>query len=231
MLAICCESTIPIDLNTQRVAAVLKIVLRYAQHMSSAAPTPPAGMLLGYARGPQPLVEAQVDALSAVGVDSARVYREVDDSADRQEGRPALAALIDYARTGDTVVVTGLDRLGRSSSEALSTISEFRERGLDLWTTRERVDSREKVGAMIVGVLASLAMLDAESVRSASQRRRPRAHSGRSAIGRPRSLSREQVALAERLRDAGDSVPTIAASLGVSRATLYRSLAEKQVTQ
>lgn len=46
-------------------------------------------------------------------------------------------------------------------------------------------------------------------------------------IGRPKALTADQVALAERMRASGEPVPVIAETLGVSRATLYRTLAEK----
>lgn len=51
--------------------------------------------------------------------------------------------------------------------------------------------------------------------------------SPRLAIGRPRALSPDQIALAERMRAAGEPVPEIAKTLGVSRPTMYRLLAEK----
>jgi DNA invertase Pin-like site-specific DNA recombinase len=54
---------------------------------------------------------------------------------------------------------------------------------------------------------------------------------GNASLGRPRVLTDDQVELAKRMRANGDPVPTIAATLGVSRATLYRTLAEKRTTR
>ncbi|TDZ41633.1 DNA-invertase hin [Mycobacteroides franklinii] len=80
---------------------------------------------------------------------------------------------------------------------------------------------------MIAGVLASLAELELELQRE----RRAASRAARKArdmpIGRPKALDADKAALAGRMRDSGEPVPTIAASVGVSRATLYRYLAER----
>lgn len=75
--------------------------------------------------------------------------------------------------------------------------------------------------------MASLAELELELGRE----RRDAAKAARKArnlpIGRPRVLSPDQIALAERMRAAGEPVPEIAKTLGVSRPTMYRLLAGK----
>jgi DNA invertase Pin-like site-specific DNA recombinase len=90
-----------------------------------------------------------------------------------------------------------------------------------------RVCSLRATGRMIAGVLASLAELELELQRE----RRTAAKSARKArglpIGRPKALDPDQIALAQRMRDNGEPVPVIAETLGVSRATLYRTLAEQ----
>ena len=79
---------------------------------------------------------------------------------------------------------------------------------------------------MVAGVLASLAELELElgRERRAASRRARRAR-GQS-IGRPKSLDQSKVALAQRMHTSGESASTIASTLGVSRATVYRVLAE-----
>ena len=78
----------------------------------------------------------------------------------------------------------------------------------------------------LAGVLASLAELELELGRerrtAAREARRARGQS----IGRPKALDKSKTALAQRNRAAGESASTIAATLGVSRATVYRVLAE-----
>jgi DNA invertase Pin-like site-specific DNA recombinase len=186
------------------------------------------GSQLGYARvstGHQSL-DQQVDALTAAGVDAARVYSDRLSGTSTREQRPGLAALLDYARPGDAIVVVGIDRLGRNAAEVMTTIRELGERDIVLRSLREGIDTTNATGRMVAGVLASLAELELELGRE----RRAAAREARRArgqhIGRPKALNHKKAALAQRMHVSGESAGTIAATLGVSRATVYRVLAE-----
>lgn len=197
--------------------------------MTTATAPAAAGQLLGYARvsTDHQSLDAQTDALTAAGVDAARVYADKLTGTSTKEQRPGLAAVLDYARPGDTIVVVGIDRLGRNAAEVMLTIRDLGERGIVLRSLREGIDTSNATGRMIAGVLASLAELELELGRE----RRTASRAARKArdlpIGRPKKLTAEQIALAERMRASGEPVPVIAQTLGVSRATLYRTLAEK----
>ncbi len=191
------------------------------------ATAPTTGQLLGYARvstGHQSL-DAQTDALTAAGVDPARVYSDKLTGTSTKEQRAGLAAVLDYAREGDTIVVVGIDRLGRNAAEVMLTIRDLGERAITLRSLREGIDTSNATGRMIAGVLASLAELELELQRE----RRAASRAARKArdmpIGRPKKLDADKAALARRMRDSGEPVPTIAETLDVSRATLYRYLA------
>ena len=100
------------------------------------------GAQLGYARvstGRQSL-DQQLDALTAAGVDPERVYRDKLSGTSTREQRPGLAALLDYARPGDAIVVVGIDRLGRNAAEVMTTIRELRDREIVLPSLREGID-------------------------------------------------------------------------------------------
>jgi DNA invertase Pin-like site-specific DNA recombinase len=190
--------------------------------------TTATGTQLGYARvstGHQSL-DQQVDALTAAGVGTTRIYSDKLSGTSTREQRPGLAALIDYAREGDAIVVVGIDRLGRNAAEVMTTIRELGERKIVLRSLREGIDTSNATGRMVAGVLASLAELELELGRerrsAAREARRARGQS----IGRPRALDTPKAALAQRMHASGESASTIAAALGVSRATVYRALAE-----
>ena len=195
----------------------------------TATATPTTGAQLGYARvstGHQSL-DQQLDALSAAGVDPDRIYRDKLSGTSTREQRPGLAALLDYARPGDAIVVVGIDRLGRNAAEVMATIRELRDRDIVLRSLREGIDSSTAAGRMVAGVLASLAELELELGRE----RRTAAREARRArgqhIGRPKALDEKKAALARRMHSNGEPVSTIASTLGVSRATAYRVLAEE----
>jgi DNA invertase Pin-like site-specific DNA recombinase len=191
--------------------------------------TAPTGVQIGYARvstGHQSL-DQQLDALTAAGVEPNRVYSDKLSGASTREQRTGLAALLDYARPGDAIVVVGIDRLGRNAAEVMTTIRELGERNIVLRSLREGIDSSNATGRMIAGVLASLAELELELGRerrtAAREARRARGQS----IGRPRALDQKKAALAMRMHASGESASTIANTLGVSRATVYRVLSEQ----
>ena len=184
--------------------------------------------VLGYARvstGHQSL-DQQVDALTAAGVDSARVYTDKLSGTSTREQRPGLAALLDYAREGDAIVVVGIDRLGRNAAEVMTTIRELGERGIVLRSLREGIDTSNAAGRMVAGVLASLAELELELGRERRAAAREARKARGQAIGRPKALDAQKAALAQRMHAAGEPATTIASTLGVSRATVYRVLAQ-----
>jgi DNA invertase Pin-like site-specific DNA recombinase len=185
------------------------------------------GTVLGYARvstGHQSL-DQQVDALTDAGVDSARIYNDKLSGASAREQRPGLAALLDYAREGDAIVVVGIDRLGRNAAEVMTTIRELGERGIVLRSLREGIDTSNAAGRMVAGVLASLAELELELGRERRTAAREARKARGQAIGRPKALDAQKAALAQRMHATGEPASTIAATLGVSRATVYRVLA------
>jgi DNA invertase Pin-like site-specific DNA recombinase len=160
-------------------------------------------------------------------VNPERVYRDKLSGTSTREQRPGLATLLDYARPGDAIVVVGIDRLGRNAAEVMSTIRDLRDRDIVLRSLREGIDTSNATGRMVAGVLASLAELELELGRerrtAAREARRARGQS----IGRPGALDKSKAALAQRMHASGESASTIAAALGVSRATVYRVLAEQ----
>jgi len=143
--------------------------------------------------------------------------------------RAGLAALLDYAREGDAIVVVGIDRLGRNAAEVMTTIRDLGERGIVLRSLREGIDTSNAAGRMVAGVLASLAELELELGKERRTASRDARRARGQSIGRPKALDQTKVALAQRMHASGESASTIASALGVSRATVYRVLAHNDV--
>jgi DNA invertase Pin-like site-specific DNA recombinase len=115
---------------------------------------------LGYATAStvEQNLEGQLAALNAAGVDPRRVFTDKLSSAERV--RAGLHAMVSYARSGDTVIVVALDRLGRSAAEVTRTIADLTDRGIRLRTLKEGLDTGTTTGRVVAGILTSLAQLD-----------------------------------------------------------------------
>jgi DNA invertase Pin-like site-specific DNA recombinase len=185
---------------------------------------------LGYARvsTDHQSLDQQHDALTAAGVD--RVF--TDRISGTRDDRPGLAALLDYAREEDIVVVVALDRLGRSLAGIVRTVEALSARGVMLRSLREGIDYSTAVGRMVAGIFAALAEYERELIHERAAVARQAARARGKQTGRPRALTSDQIRLAHRMREAGESVSTICTALKVARSTLYRAFgdAEQQDT-
>lgn len=186
-------------------------------------------MMLGYVRvstGHQDL-ERQIASLVEAGIDPERIWQDKRSGANIH--RDGLQALLDYARSGDTIVVYTLDRLARNLRETLNLIHDLTQRGVGLRSLRDAIpiDTSDDnlMGRMAVLLLA----LFAEMERAWNRERvaHARTKTGRPP-GRKRSMTTEQVALAARMRARDESIATICETLKVSKSTLYRSLAKEE---
>ena len=185
----------------------------------------PVTAILGYARvsttGQD--LDGQLTALNAAGVDTDRVFTD-KLSGSAKTARPGLDATLDYARAGDTVVVTAIDRLGRSVAEVTRTIAELGERRILLRALREGIDTATPAGRAVAAIMATLAELELElgRERRAASRESRRAKS--LPATKPYKLSADRQQQLRRLAATGEPVRELAAAFGIGRATAYRYL-------
>jgi DNA invertase Pin-like site-specific DNA recombinase len=127
-------------------------------------------------------------------------------------------------RSGDTVVITALDRLGRSKWELLTLAEEFKTRGVELSSLRESFDTSTQVGAVAFGFFGSLARMDREFVGERTKAGMERARQRGAKIGRPRVVSDAMLEVAIRKRQRGWSYGMIAREMGLKKSTVVRYL-------
>ena len=181
--------------------------------------------ILGYARvstAGQDL-DGQLVALAAQGVESDRVFTDKLSGAVNTD-RPGLAALLHYAREGDTVVVTAIDRLGRSVAEVTRTITELGERRILLRALREGIDTSTPTGRAVAAIMATLAELELELGRERRAASRDSRRARRLPATKPAKLTLERQQQLRRLAETGEPVHELAKAFGISRATAYRYL-------
>jgi len=179
--------------------------------------------MVGYARvsTDHQSLEAQRDALTAVGCE--RIFTDTLSGA--RDDRPGLTALLVYVRSGDAVVVTALDRLGRSLSAVIRTVETLTAAGVLLRSLREGIDYSTPTGRMLAGIFASLAEYERELMHERAAAARAAARLRGRHTGRPPRLTPAQTRQVRALRDGGETIADLVTSYSVSRATIYRALA------
>lgn len=182
---------------------------------------PPVSDVLGYARvsTAHQNLDMQIDALQKAG--AQRIWTERMSGG--RDDRPELAALLDYARAGDVLAVWRLDRLGRSLPHLLSVVADLEERGIELRSLTETLDTATAGGRLVFHVFAAVAQFERAlaSERSAAGVAAARA-AGR-IPGRPK-LPAATIDAVHRLDKTGATRTSIARSLGISRSSVYRAL-------
>lgn len=181
--------------------------------------------ILGYARvstAGQDL-DGQLVALAAQGVESGQVFTDKFSGAVNTD-RPGLTALLHYAREGDTVVVTAIDRLGRSVAEVTRTIAELGERRILLRALREGIDTGTPTGRAVAAIMATLAELELELGRERRAASRDSRRARRLPATKPAKLALERQEQLRRLAETGEPIHELAKAFGISRATAYRYL-------
>lgn len=133
----------------------------------------------------------QVSTLSAAGVTPGRMFSD-EVSGAVGTARPGLARLLDYARSGDIVIVSAIDRLGRSAAEVTRTIADLDGRRILLRALREGVDTATPTGRAVAGIMATLAELELELGRERRAASRAARRARQLPVTKPPKLSAER---------------------------------------
>jgi DNA invertase Pin-like site-specific DNA recombinase len=177
--------------------------------------------IIGYARvsTQDQRLTGQLEALKAAG--AATIYREKVSGV--RADRPQLAKLMAALQPGDVVVVTKLDRLGRSTRELLDLIeaiskagAAFRSLGDPLW------DTSSSQGRLLSTLLAAIAEFERELIRERTGEGRKRAIANGVKFGRKRKLSDYQRQEAIKRRAGGETLASIAKSYAVDISMISR---------
>lgn len=179
-------------------------------------------MKIGYARvstrEQAASLDAQREALTAAGC--ARVFEDTISGA--RSTRPGLDAARSHLRTGDALVVTRLDRLGRSMRDTVNTAAELTDEGVRLVLLDMGLDTATREGRLMVGILSALAQQELETIQERTRVGLEHARSQGRVGGRPPKMDAAARAAALAALRGGLSVADVAALHGVSRWTIAR---------
>ena len=178
--------------------------------------------LYGYARvstGDQDFT-LQEQALRAAGCEVIRAEKATGTS---RAGRTELQVLLDFLRSGDTLVVTRIDRLARSIKDLQDIVYTLKEQGVTLKATEQPIDTRSAAGKAFLDMLGVFAEFE-------TNLRRERQLEGIAAakvrgVYRGRKPSIDPIEIQRLKHEEKLGATEIARRLGVGRASVYRALA------
>lgn len=183
-------------------------------------------MLIGYARVSTVSqdLSAQRDALLALGVEAEQIF--VDHGlTGANRSRPGLQQALAACRSGDTLVVTKLDRLARSLPDARDIAAELERKGAALSLDGSKYDPADPIGRLLFNVLAMVAEFEADLIRARTREGMAVARAKGRLRGKQPKLSPAQEAHLVRLHRSGEhTTAEIAELFGVARSTVYRAV-------
>lgn len=183
-------------------------------------------MIIGYARvsTTEQNLDRQLDNLKEQRCE--RIYQE--KMTGTKANRPEYQRMLDSLRAGDTLIVDSFSRLSRSTKDLLEVVEVLTQKGVNLVSLKEKLDTTTASGKLMMTMLSALSQFErdiiAERTRDGLKAARARGRLG----GRP-TVNEEAVKKAMRLYDADKlSIKEISEATGISTATINRRIAERK---
>jgi DNA invertase Pin-like site-specific DNA recombinase len=183
-------------------------------------------MLVGYAR-----VSTQDQDLTIQRDRLACCEKLFEEKASGTDAaRPALRECLDYVREGDTLVITRLDRLARSTLHLCQIAERLARKGVHLQVLEQQVDTHTPTGRLLFGMLSVIAQFETEL--RAERQREGIAKAKRAGVhfGRTKALTSEQVEELRVLRTQGVTLGALMQRYSIGKTALYRYLGKTQLS-
>ena len=181
---------------------------------------------IGYARvsTTDQHLDAQLTQLQGVGCD--KVYQEKASGA--KEDRPELAAMLDYARQGDTVVVCKLDRIARSTKHLLNIVEGLQDKGVTFRVLNIDLNTSTATGKLMLTMLGAIATFEREmmlerQLEGIAQAKQAGVYQGR------KPTAKAQAKQVLELLAQGKTKQAVADTLNIGVASVYRIAKENKV--
>ena len=166
-------------------------------------------------------LEAQQDALKAAGADKVFIEKITGTKA----SRPELDKLREQMREGDTLVITRLDRLGRSTKDLLAIASELEDTGVELEVLEQNINTKTPEGKLFFTMIAAMAEFEHSMMVARTKDGLAAARARGRLGGRKPKLSDAQKRQVRKLYDARElTVREIAEMFNITPPTVYRAI-------
>ena len=176
--------------------------------------------IYGYARVSTTDQDTAIQEAALMAAGCTRVVAE-KKSGTTTKGRTELQTLLDFVRAGDTVMVTRIDRLARSTADLLAIVKTLEEKGVALKATEQPIDTSTPAGRAFLQMLGVFAEFETAIRKERQLDGIAKAKKEGVYKGRKVSISGDQV---KALAAAGKGASEIAKQLGIGRASVYRHL-------
>ncbi len=180
-------------------------------------------MNIGYARvsTADQNLDLQIDALNKAGCE--KIFTDVASGS--KTDRKGLREAIEFARENDVLVCWKLDRVGRSLSHLIETVTSLNERQIGFRCLTQNLDTTTPSGMLIFHVFGAMAEFERALIRERTNAGLKAARARGRLGGRPRAMDEKTAKMALTLHADGKTpISEICKTLKVSRATFYRSL-------
>jgi DNA invertase Pin-like site-specific DNA recombinase len=183
-------------------------------------------MLIGYARVSSlgQSLAVQREKLLAAGVEVEHLYEEKVSGATRQ--RPALRECLRYVRDTDVLLVTRLDRLGRSLLDLCIIVAELERKGTQLKVLDNSFDTTTAQGRLHFQIAAAFAEFERTLIKERQQEGIVAAKKRGVKFGRAFTLTAFQVEALRQRRASGALIRELMEDYQISKASVYRYLAQ-----
>ena len=178
--------------------------------------------IVGYARVSSvgQSLDVQLDKLKHCD----KVYKEKQSGTNAK--RPKLAACLEYVREEDTLVVTRLDRLARSTLHLCQIAEILREKQVNLQVLDQNINTNDATGRLLFNMLGAIAQFETEIRAERQMDGIVKARERGVAFGRKRKMTKQQIEELRERRKSGVLIKTLMADYGLSKASVYRYLNE-----
>ncbi len=165
-------------------------------------------------------LEVQLDKLNAIGCDKIYSEKISGTTANRTE----LKACLDFVRSGDTLVITKLDRLARSTFHLTQIAEDFKQQGVELVVLDQNIDTATPTGKLLFNMLASIAEFETEIRKERQLEGIAKAKANGVQFGRKSKLTLEQVNTMRLERADGVLIKDLMTKYSLSKDSVYRML-------